>query len=150
MAANAVQVYGLPRDVDPQTALLEEVHRTAGHVAWLGEKVAAFAVDDDLKQRDQSGRFEKASVWLDIYQSERKHLTAVAKAAIDAGVAERQVRLAEEQGAVLADVLRNVLADVFGLLAASGLSVEVLGRVQRDEVPAVLRRRLSAVSEPAP
>ena len=33
--------FGLPREVDPHEALLEEVHRMAGHVAWLGELVAA-------------------------------------------------------------------------------------------------------------
>jgi len=36
----AVRAYGLPREVDPHSALLEELHRTAGHVAWLGSQVA--------------------------------------------------------------------------------------------------------------
>lgn len=38
-AESAVETYGLPREVDPHEALLEEVHRTAGHVAWLGQVV---------------------------------------------------------------------------------------------------------------
>src|SRR5438445_284324 len=40
MVRQAVVTYGLPREVDPSQALLEEVHRTAGHVAWLAAKVA--------------------------------------------------------------------------------------------------------------
>jgi hypothetical protein len=38
-AAETVASLGLRRDVDPNTAWLEEVHRAAGHVAWLGEVV---------------------------------------------------------------------------------------------------------------
>src|SRR6266446_3090371 len=30
---------GAPRDIDPGVALLEEIHRSAGHVAWLEDKV---------------------------------------------------------------------------------------------------------------
>lgn len=36
-AVRAVATYGLPREIDPHAALLEELHRTAGHVAWLGQ-----------------------------------------------------------------------------------------------------------------
>src|SRR6266542_3662831 len=32
-AERAVQTYGLPRDIAPDEALLEEVHRTAGHAS---------------------------------------------------------------------------------------------------------------------
>lgn len=38
-AAEAVASLGLRRDVDPNTALLEEAHGAAGHVAWLAEGV---------------------------------------------------------------------------------------------------------------
>lgn len=139
-----VVTFGLPREIDPQTALLEEVHRTAGHVAYLGQVVAELR-QDQLKQLDMSERFEKPAVWVEMYERERAHLVKVAAACIGAGIAERQVRLAEEQGRQLAGVLRDVLADVFGLLTAAGLSIEVLVRVQRDEVPGVVRRRLSEV-----
>src|SRR5260221_537926 len=46
IARRAVETYGLPREVTPDVALLEEVHRTAGHVAWLAEIVAAIEEDD--------------------------------------------------------------------------------------------------------
>ena len=35
----AVRTLGLPIDVDPGKALLDEIHWTAGHVAWLRDKV---------------------------------------------------------------------------------------------------------------
>ncbi len=81
-------------------------------------------------------------MWVELYQAERSHLVRVAKACVDAGVAERQVRLAEEKGRQLASVLQNVLADVFDVLKNAGLPIELLVQVQREEVPAVIRRRL--------
>src|ERR1022692_962003 len=36
-ATQAVKTYGLPRDISPTDALLEEVRYSAGHVSWLRE-----------------------------------------------------------------------------------------------------------------
>jgi hypothetical protein len=121
MAEQRMRTYGSPIDVEPHVALLEEVRRTAGHVAWLSELVSDLlhegdgyfeSIDDDgkrtlrpktgLKQIDMSGKFEKPSVWVELYQEERRMLARVCKMALDAGVAERQVALAEAQGEMLA------------------------------------------------
>jgi hypothetical protein len=147
MARQAVVTYGLPREVAPDVALLEEVHRTAGHVAWLGQKVAALdpeeitwgvAEEVDRGSGEFTGvdRTEKAAVnvWVQLYQQERKHLTDVCKAALAAGIAERQVRLAEQQGALLAGVIGRVL-DALGLTPA-----------QRELVAVVVPRELRAVA----
>jgi hypothetical protein len=119
-ARRAVLTYGLPREVDPATALLEEVHRTAGHVAWLARKIReldeealAWGVAEESEKNASmfpgTDRKSKArpSVWLDLYQRERRHLVHVSKAALDAGISERLVRLAEQQGTVLADVIQR-------------------------------------------
>lgn len=39
MASAAVAEFGLPLEVAPHEALLQELHRTAGRVAWLDHKV---------------------------------------------------------------------------------------------------------------
>lgn len=67
---------------------------------------------------------------------ERDRTVNFAAKAIAAGLAERQVRLAEKQGALIADVLRAVMAD-----PTLGLSVE-----QRRTMPDVIRRHLTAIS----
>lgn len=123
-ARKAVATFGLPIDVDPTEALLEEVQRTAGHVAWLGAKVSQLDPQDLVWGRAShtSGKMavgvadyteERAmvSVWYELYLSERKHLAAVATAAIRAGCEQRRVQLAEAQGQLLADVIRRVLDD---------------------------------------
>lgn len=121
-ARRAVATYGLPRDIDPAAALLEEVHRTAGHVAWLGQKVAELDEDDLVwgvtEEVDKgSGQFSgvditkaaKPNAWLVLYQQERKHLVDVSAAAIRAGVDAALVRLTEQQGALLAGAIQQIL-----------------------------------------
>lgn len=130
-ARRAVLTYGLPREVDPAAALLEEVHRTAGHVAWLAQKIRG--LDEDALTWGVAEESEKnasmfpgtdrklkarPSVWLELYQRERRHLVAVSKAALDAGISERLVRLAEQQGATLADVIQRSADRLLGELAA--------------------------------
>jgi hypothetical protein len=65
---------------------------------------------------------------------ERDRCATFAAKAIAAGLAERQVRLAERQGAEMAGVFRRVLA-------ALGLSAE-----QRALVPGVLAREIAAIT----
>jgi hypothetical protein len=128
MAEQRMRTYGSPIDVEPHVALIEEVRRTAGHVAWLNEVVSERlhegdgyleSIDDNgkrtlraksgLKQQDTSGKFEKPSVWVEMYQTERQMLARVCKMALDAGVAERQVQLAEKQGELLAGAIKAIL-----------------------------------------
>jgi hypothetical protein len=133
-AERAVATYGLPTEVDPHDALLQEVHRTAGHVSWLGDVVADLERDDVRQWRHtgEEGGFWDVSVWVELYQRERTHLVRVAKAAIDAGIDERRVRLAEEQGQIIVQVLKATLAE---------LGVEVT-----PDVAATVGRHLRAVS----
>ena len=142
-AEQAVAAYGLPREIDPAAALLEEVHRTAGHVAWLAAKVAEQQEDDlvwglveeaDKTATETPGRdilhAARPSVWLDLYQRERKHLVQVSKTALDAGINERLVHLAEQQGNMLAEVIRRSADGLLAELAAL-LDEETAGRVRR-------------------
>lgn len=127
-AERAVVTYGLPLEVDPLDALLAELHRTAGHVAWLA---------DAVQQQDtviHQGFFgQSISVWVDLYQRERKHLADVARACAAAGVEERRVRIAEEQGQMVAAMLRRVIAG--------------LGRDPQDpEVRELVHRELIALA----
>lgn len=146
-AAEAVQTFGLPRTVDPRDALLEEVYRTAGAVDWLHQQVQALTTNEVIWGRTeqverQAGEFPgtdttysaQAHAWVRLWQEERRHLVAVTKAAIAAGIEERKVRIAEQQGALLADVIRRILADL-------SLSPE-----QQARVPEVVPRHLRAVA----
>jgi len=119
-----VDTYGLPRDVPADVALIEEIARTNGHVHWLGGIVARLQQDDltwGTTSHEQGvgaeGPIDKTThtanvnTWLSLYQAERTHLVKVCKEAIHAGIAEREVRLAEQQGQMVAQLLRSVFAD---------------------------------------
>ncbi len=123
LARQAVITYGLPRDISPTDALLEEVRYSAGHVAWLRAKVAELEAEDLVWGKTEEvdkGATEFAgvdtthaaavNVWLDLYFRERKHLLDLTKTAISVGIEERRVRLAEAQGSLMNDVIRRILA----------------------------------------
>jgi hypothetical protein len=148
-ARKAVVTYGLPRDISPTDALLEEVRYTAGHVAWLRDQVRELEAGDltwGVTEEVTKGATEFAgidvtssaavNVWLELYYRERKHLVDVCKAAISVGIEERRVRLAEAQGQVVAEVIRRILARL-------SLSPEQ-GKLVPLVVPEELRRVASA------
>jgi hypothetical protein len=125
----AVKTFGLPVTISPQQALLDEIARTAGHVLWLGEQIANLAPEEvgwglgSEEKREGVGEMEtqidlttttkvaRPSVLIELYHKERSHLVHVAKVAIQCGIAERQIKLAEEQGQMIAQVLRQVFED---------------------------------------
>jgi hypothetical protein len=141
MAQELMAFYGQPIDTNPIDALLEEVSRTAGHVAWLGKRISQFNVPLELEELDPETKASKVVTaamppeiegWLRIYLSERAHLVRTAKAALDAGVNERLVQIAEHQGAKLADAIETILA-ALNLTAAQQRLVPAV-------VPSVLRQ----------
>jgi hypothetical protein len=117
--------YGSERQINPYTAILEEVRRTAAHVAWLGMKVAEAPSDDAL--------LEGYSGWLKLYQQERAHLVKVSDSAIRLGLEERVVRVEEQKAEVM---IRALIAT----LDALGLPAET-----RERIPLELRKQLMAV-----
>lgn len=132
-AERTAATYGLPVEVDPLSALLQELWRTAGHVAWLGALIADLD-DVGAEGRDERGRVvERPSVWIQLYQQERAHLAKVAKDCLTVGIEERRVRLAEDQARAVAEAMR-AFAVAVGLDPAE------------ESVRAAMRNSLTAVA----
>jgi hypothetical protein len=136
-----MRTYGSPIDVEPHVALIEKVRRTTGHVAWLHEVVSELAHEMDdgapiggLTQTNLKTLTQSPSVWIEMYQEERRMLARVCKMALDAGVNERAVRVAEAQGEAFAGAIKAILADL-------GLSKE-----QQKLVPATVRKHLTLLA----
>lgn len=144
-AAHAVNQLTLPKDIDPASALLEEVQRAAGAVAYCASQIQALdpgllvggvrwsrRVDDP--ERGVTVSSESGPVlheWVKLWQAERDRLVVAARAALAADVDQRQVALAEAQGALVADVIDRVLD---GLDLSEGQRARV-----PEVVPAALR-----------
>lgn len=140
MAEELMVFYGAPIETNPIQALLDEVSRTAGHVAWLAQRIGKFNVPINFEEVDEKGVRHlrvmglppEVEGWLRVYLSERAQLVRVSKAALDAGVNERLVRIAEYQGEKLADAVETILKQL-GLTAAQQALVPSV-------VPNVLRQ----------
>jgi hypothetical protein len=128
-AQAAVRTYGLDEEVHPAVALEQELHRTAGAVAYLRGLVGSL---DATQLGQMTGNGRVPSIWVELYLRERKHLAEVAATCLRVGMEERRVKLAEDQGAIVADLLRKVVTD--------------LGHDPADEhVRGIVRRHLMAV-----
>ncbi|HET7571780.1 MAG TPA: hypothetical protein VFJ77_03825 [Gaiellaceae bacterium] len=112
--------FGEELPVEPGDALLTMLRLSAGMVAWTR---------DELARMDDRRTFE-AQVLTRMYADERDRTARIAKAALDAGVAERMVRLAESYGELLATLIGNILKDI-------RLTAE-----QSERAPEIVRRRL--------
>lgn len=141
---------GAPREIDPGMALLEEIHRSAGHVAWLEQKCRDLEESELVwgqimevhEEKDGGGptgnytltRTENRAFingWWQLYERERKHLVTVSAGALKAGIEERRVRLAERGIDALEQALNATLVDL-GLDPNSSRVREVMGARLRE------------------
>lgn len=115
------ETYGLPIEITPERAIIAEVHRTAGIIAWLEAQIRELSPDEvawgitRVKEGgDDRGTTREAAphTLIRLYQTERAHLAKVAADAIRVGIEARQVKLAETQGAMVAAAVRAILADL--------------------------------------
>lgn len=126
-AQRQVEFLGRPKPTDPHTALLDEVQRSAGMVEWLRERMAEKA-DEYETAKDQGDdtyaagsdalliqwtpkNGQQPSAWWVLYQEERQHLIRACTAAIKAGVAERRVQIAEQQGQLIVAMFHAFIHD---------------------------------------
>jgi hypothetical protein len=118
--------FGAKIPVEPTEALLSVLHLSAGQLAWL---------HDELAEQTDKQSFD-GQVLMRLWNDERDRVARIAKAALDAGVAERSIRLAETYGEAIATVLRNVLYD-----PELGLT-----DMQQALLPDLVRRHLMAAT----
>jgi hypothetical protein len=151
-----MQTLGAPRRIGAVEALEDELWRTAGHVEWLAGIVASLeavvaeaaprdpAHPNDLVmkreglfdwQRTTNGLlFRQPSVWVNLYQSERKHLLNVAALLVKLGVDKERVDVIRSSGLKMASVFQAVLGD-----ARLGLSPE-----QITIIPDLIREHIAS------
>lgn len=121
-------IMGSPLDVEPHEALLSCVQITAGEVAYMTTKVR------ELQSPTVKTMFgDQLDIWIKERQKATERLAKFAKLAIDAGVEERRVRLAERYGETLANLLRDVLSEL------------KLTPAQQKQAPKIVRRHLVAI-----
>jgi hypothetical protein len=122
--------FGQSIEVEPAEALLGVLHLSAGHLNWLREELAATS-------KKQKATFD-GQVLLRAWDEERDRIARISKAALDVGIAAKQIELAERYGEQLAALLRAVFYDPDLRLTVA----------QRGRLPDLLRRHLGTLDGP--
>lgn len=147
-ASKTVARLGLEVEVGPHEALLGEVRRAARMVVFYEERLTTLASADTSRlisgvtkitqtgnrPGDQTKVVETTpNVWLVLWNEERDRLARVAAAAIKLGIEERHVRVAEQQGAEIALLIRRIL----GRLELTEAQQLLVGTVVPEELRAL-------------
>jgi hypothetical protein len=148
-AARNVAAFALPADVEPSVALLDSLYRWYGMATYLAGVIAEFETDDALKQLSVgSERYERPSVWVELYREAVKEQAKVAKACLDAGIDERRMRFTERQGQALDAVIRAVIAGILTWAASAGMNQAELQRFEQEELPRIVRAAVMKLLPP--
>lgn len=142
---------GSTLDITEEEALLEEVRRSVAMVRFLEERIGQWTDSGDSTLGGLPALVDESTkgtpgvtdhqAWLVLYREERTHMAKVAKMAIDSGLNARLVRIAEDQGRMLATAVRNVLN-------ALNLTPDQAALVPKV-VPDILRQVATATPMPA-
>lgn len=124
------RLYSRHIKVNPYTALLREVEWRAGHVEALRRRISTQG-EAELFVTSPFGNVDDSPL-LKRYDKERRFLDKACSLAIQAGVSERYVRLAELHGQLVFEVLRVALDD-----PQAALSTE-----QREALVSAMERAL--------
>jgi hypothetical protein len=92
---------GLSLEVEPHELALATVHSVAGSLAVAQQQVAK------MSPEQAAGSF-----WLEALGQAQDRATRTSKAALDAGIAERRVRLAERTGALIASAAEQAMGEM--------------------------------------
>jgi hypothetical protein len=125
LARREFMAMGRPLDVDPIEAILECIRITAGEVQYASERISELEHDElvgpvvtsrPLKEEkgaeDPSVYVEEFGqpalhIWVKVRHDAMDRLVNYSKAAVAAGIAERQVKIAEGQAQQLAELYRG-------------------------------------------
>lgn len=121
-------VMGIAIDVEPHEALLQCVRLTAGEVVYCNQMIAELAPEDavghpleivsregytseegHVSYEERREKVPMMNIWIRTRAQALERLAKFAKMALDAGVDERRVRLAEGFTSVLAPALRDFM-----------------------------------------
>lgn len=142
-------VMGLAVDVEPHEALLQCIRITAGEVMYCQQMIAELAPEDAvghpkeiIRRQGSTGedgfvdveetreKVPMMNIWIRARAASIDRLAKYSKMALDAGVNERRVRIAESMASVLAPVFKTVF-DELGLTDR-----------QKKIAPEILKRNL--------
>lgn len=125
LARRQATVMGVETDVDPHEAILKCIRICHGEVIYASERIAELAPEDAVGPvvtiRPRKGEYGMeahddnveelgpvaVNIWIEVRRRAMRDLVDFSKAAIVAGIAEREIELAEAHAQMLAEAMRN-------------------------------------------
>lgn len=114
-AAAKLATLGIPIEIDPISGLRQAVWEAAGNVAFLRQQCQALGVElvGSVRSATRDGDLyeasEEARAMVRLYGEWFDRYVKTCKAAADVGIAEAEIRIAEQQGATFVQVVMAVL-----------------------------------------
>lgn len=150
LARREAVVMGRPLDIEPHEALLECVRIAAGEVQYASWQIELLTPEDavgpvvttrplkwEKGAESPTERIEEHGppalhIWIEVRHRAMDRLANYSRIALAAGVAERQVRVAESQAQLMAQAVRGILQD--------------LGVAGHPDAPRIVRRHLTLLA----
>jgi hypothetical protein len=115
-----------PLSIEPQDAILECIRISAGEVAYASERISELSAEQlvseprrTLARKTDDGTVQEVRldppelhVWIRVRQHAMDRLVNYSFAALKAGVDERRVKIAEQQGVLLAQAVQGILREL--------------------------------------
>jgi hypothetical protein len=121
-AEQLVRTFGTPvANADPGVIILERISVLAGHVRWLQTRVENLQEEEVVwgttiiktgGQDEGSTEAAAPNVWVTLYDRWSGQLTRLCIDALKVGLKEREVRIAEQQGAAICTLLDGLLTEL--------------------------------------
>jgi hypothetical protein len=133
---------GVPIDVDPKDAILQEIAWCAGHVAWYRSRVQALDPDALIRgprseqltvrtgfqagEQTTTDSGNDVNLFLRLYNEERDRYQRLCLQAIKVGIEERRIRLEESKADLLVQGLEWMIGEARTRLDLSEAAVAAL------------------------
>lgn len=126
-ASHEARVMGFPIDIDPMEGLLVVIRISAGEIAYMTDRISELtpkkaiikkkktisrAGDLDSYEEVEESNEAGLNIWISARHQAMERFAKFCKMAIDAGVAERQVKVAEGMGQMMGHLLSAVLGEL--------------------------------------
>lgn len=147
-------VMGVSTVIEPHDALLQCVYITAGEVAYCNQRIAGMSEEEavgtpmvvttketELDNGDivnsimRQRKTPELNIWIKVRQEAVERLAKFAKMALDAGVEERKVQVAEKWSEPIGLLMRNIIEDL-------DLTPE-----QMERAPGIVQRHVLALEK---
>jgi hypothetical protein len=154
LARREAAVMGIPLDIEPHNAILQCILIAAGEVRYASERIGELDPDAGVgpvvtttrRPMKEPGGGEdpehpvietkeespQLNIWIRVRHQAMDRLVAYSATALKAGVQERQVQIAEQQGQIVAVAIMAILTE--------------LGVADRPNVSSIVRRQLALIT----